>query len=170
MRLASLQSRILGLFLLVIVAVQAGGFVLVNSAGGAAARNTIGEDLVAAQGLLAQTDAGGAEFQRRGGDRHSVVEPRRGEIANVEPGHGVEPRAVVDRAALLDPEHAQQVRAGTFEPAQVVGVIDHAGAVGVLEIDAHRQHMGLALDPAREIRPLVLHPSSLPLNSGNCAG
>jgi len=47
MRLASLQSRILALFLLVVIGVQAGGFVLVNSVGGAAARNTIGEDLVA---------------------------------------------------------------------------------------------------------------------------
>ena len=47
MRLHSLQSRILALFLLVIVAVQVGGFVLVNTVGGAAARNTIGEELVA---------------------------------------------------------------------------------------------------------------------------
>jgi diguanylate cyclase (GGDEF)-like protein len=47
MSLRSLQSRILALFLLVIIAVQVGGFVLVNTVGGAAARNTIGEELVA---------------------------------------------------------------------------------------------------------------------------
>ena len=47
MSLRGLQSRILALFLLVVVAVQVGGFVLVNTVGGAAARNTIGEELVA---------------------------------------------------------------------------------------------------------------------------
>jgi diguanylate cyclase (GGDEF)-like protein len=47
MPFTSLQSRILALFLLVIVAVQVGGFVLVNTVGAASARNTIGEELVA---------------------------------------------------------------------------------------------------------------------------
>ena len=47
MSLRSLQSRILALFLLVVVGVQVGAFVLVNTVGGAAARNTIGEELVA---------------------------------------------------------------------------------------------------------------------------
>ncbi len=43
----SLQTRILALFLLLIVVVQVGGFVLVNTAGVTAARTTIGEQLVA---------------------------------------------------------------------------------------------------------------------------
>jgi diguanylate cyclase (GGDEF)-like protein len=47
MHMNSLQSRVLSLFLLLLIGVQLGGFVLVNTVGGAAARNSIGEDLVA---------------------------------------------------------------------------------------------------------------------------
>jgi len=47
MSLRGLQSRILALFLVVVVGVQIGAFVLVNTIGGAAARNSIGEELVA---------------------------------------------------------------------------------------------------------------------------
>jgi diguanylate cyclase (GGDEF)-like protein len=47
MPFASLRSRILALFLLVVIGVQAGGFVLVNTVGGASARNTIREELAA---------------------------------------------------------------------------------------------------------------------------
>jgi diguanylate cyclase (GGDEF)-like protein len=43
----SLQTRIIALFLTLIVFVQLGGFVLVNSVGDSAARKTIAEDLVA---------------------------------------------------------------------------------------------------------------------------
>src|SRR5438270_8317172 len=48
----SLQTRILALFLLLLLAVQIGGFVLVNTVGVAAARKTIGEDLVAGAKLF----------------------------------------------------------------------------------------------------------------------
>ena len=37
-----------------------------------------------------------------------------------------------------------------------VGVIDDAAAIGVLEIDADRQDMRVALDPACEVRPVLL--------------
>ena len=50
-----------------------------------------------------------------------------------------------------------------------VGVIDDAGEIGVLEIDADRQDMRLAFDPPGKVRPVAAHGSSLPLNSGNCA-
>jgi len=50
----SLQSQILALFLLLIVAVQVGGFILINTVGGTAARRTIGEEL----------DAGARVFDR----------------------------------------------------------------------------------------------------------
>jgi diguanylate cyclase (GGDEF)-like protein len=43
----SLQSRILALFLLLMVIVQVGGFVLINTVGMSAARKTVGEALVA---------------------------------------------------------------------------------------------------------------------------
>jgi diguanylate cyclase (GGDEF)-like protein len=47
MTMRSLQSRILALFLLLMVIVQAGGFVLINTVGMSAARKTVGEALVA---------------------------------------------------------------------------------------------------------------------------
>ncbi|HTS23385.1 MAG TPA: EAL domain-containing protein [Casimicrobiaceae bacterium] len=42
----SLQTRILALFLLLMIAVQVGGFVLINTVGIAAARKTVGDELV----------------------------------------------------------------------------------------------------------------------------
>ncbi len=42
----SLQTRILALFLLLMLAVQVGGFVLINTVGVAAARKTVGDELV----------------------------------------------------------------------------------------------------------------------------
>ena len=47
MTMRSLQSRILALFLLLMVIVQVGGFVLINTVGMSAARKTVGEALVA---------------------------------------------------------------------------------------------------------------------------
>ncbi len=52
MRPRTLQTRILALFLLLLVAVQLGGFVVINTVGVTAARNTIGEDLVAGAQLF----------------------------------------------------------------------------------------------------------------------
>ena len=43
----SLQTRILVLFLLLMVVVQIGGFLLINTVGGTAARKTVGDDLIA---------------------------------------------------------------------------------------------------------------------------
>ena len=48
----SLQTRILALFLLLLLAVQLGGFVLINTVGVASARKTIGEELVAGAQLF----------------------------------------------------------------------------------------------------------------------
>src|SRR5258706_8866532 len=42
----SLQTRILALFLLLMIAVQVGGFILINTVGVAAARKTVGDELV----------------------------------------------------------------------------------------------------------------------------
>src|SRR5215475_2782496 len=53
---------------------------------------------------------------------------------------------------------------------QVVGVIDVAGEIGVLVIDADRQDMGLAFDPPGKIRPIAARHSSPPLNRPNWAG
>src|SRR5690242_9965965 len=42
----SLQTRILAFFLLLMIAVQVGGFVLINTVGITAARKTVGDELV----------------------------------------------------------------------------------------------------------------------------
>ncbi|MGH8712875.1 MAG: diguanylate cyclase domain-containing protein, partial [Casimicrobiaceae bacterium] len=47
MPMRSLQTRILALFLLLIFVVQVGGFVLINTVGGKAARSTVGGEVVA---------------------------------------------------------------------------------------------------------------------------
>src|SRR6202022_4553383 len=47
MTMRSLQRRILTLFLLLMVVVQVGGFVLINTVGMTAARKTVGDDLIA---------------------------------------------------------------------------------------------------------------------------
>ena len=47
MPMRSLQTRILALFLLLIFVVQVGGFVLINTVGGNAARSTVGAEVVA---------------------------------------------------------------------------------------------------------------------------
>ncbi|MEP6655598.1 MAG: cache domain-containing protein, partial [Betaproteobacteria bacterium] len=48
----TLQTRILALFLLLMLVVQVGGFVLVNTVGVAAARKSIGEELIAGTALF----------------------------------------------------------------------------------------------------------------------
>ena len=58
----------------------------------------------------------------------------------------IEPRRV-------DAEQPDEVGAGALEEFEEVGVIDDAGAIGVLEIDAHRKDMGLALDAAGNVGP-----------------
>ena len=80
---------------------------------------------------------GGAQFLGAALDQHRVVEPGRGGVADGDIGDGIGAFARFLRRALVDAEQAQHVRAGALEPAQVVGVIDHAGQVGVLEIGAH---------------------------------
>jgi diguanylate cyclase (GGDEF)-like protein len=55
-----LQSRLLALLLLLVVGVQIGGFALINTVGGTAARNAIGQDLLAGARVfdrLAEEDA-----------------------------------------------------------------------------------------------------------------
>ncbi len=66
------------------------------------------------------------------------------------------PILAVGDALMVDAEQPDEVRPAALAEFQVVGVIDDAGEIGVLEIDADRQHMRLALDPPGKIRPLAL--------------
>ena len=50
---------------------------------------------------------------------------------------------------MMNSGQAQEVAAAALEEAKVIGVIDDAGEVGVLVIDAQRQQMLTAVDAAR---------------------
>jgi hypothetical protein len=71
------------------------------------------------------------------------------------------------KALMVDAEQPDEVGPAALAELQVVGVIDVAGEIGVLVIDADRQDMGLAFYPSGKIRPIDLRHSSLPLNKPN---
>src|SRR5688500_187292 len=52
---------------------------------------------------------------------------------------------------LIDPGSADHVRSSALHEPQIIGVIDDAGGVGVLEIDGQREMM-LGADEAAAIR------------------
>src|SRR5690242_3205289 len=64
----SLQTRILGLFLALMVVVQVGGFVLVDTVGKNAAHTTIGDELIAGENVfrrsLSQEEVRLAQYAR----------------------------------------------------------------------------------------------------------
>ena len=49
---------------------------------------------------------------------------------------------------LIDPGGKQHIRAGALHEPQIIGVIDHAGEIGVLEIDTQDEMMLLAFKAA----------------------
>src|SRR5580704_8028192 len=69
---------------------------------------------------------------------------------------------------MLDAEQPQIVGAAALHEAQIIGVIDDAGKVGVLVIDPHR-HEVLAI-PDFAVEADQAHSSSPCPNSRNCAG
>ena len=85
------------------------------------------------------------------------------EVVDLDPAHD-EDRGLAGRRfsepRRVDAEQPDEVGAGALEEFEEVGVIDDAGAIGVLEIDAHREDMGLALDAAGNVGP----------PPGQCAG
>src|SRR3546814_7345501 len=82
------------------------------------------------------------------GDHQRSIEPRGRAVADRAFADRIGAAAFFPRRALIDPGEAEQVRAGAFHVAQVIGVIDHPRQIGVLEIDAQRQ-TGPAPDEAR---------------------
>ncbi len=68
------------------------------------------------------------------GDRHCMDRPE-----TVTGGHG---------GAVADPGVAEHFGAGALHVAQIIGVIDNAGVVGILVIDTHREVMAARRDAA----------------------
>ena len=79
-------------------------------------------------------------------DQQRIVEPRRAPVADGEVGDGIGALARLVRGALVDPGGAHHVRPRALQVAQVIGVIDDPGEVGILEIDAQPE----AVDPVHE--------------------
>ena len=57
-------------------------------------------------------------------------------------GDDVDALAALDRGALVDPDRAQHVRARALHIFEIIGIIDDARDVRVLEIDAEREMVG----------------------------
>ena len=70
---------------------------------------------------------------------------------------GSRPPRAVDQRAMVVADQAQEIGAAALAPAHVAAVIDEAGEVGVLEVDADGQHVARARrvhdDAAGEIGP-----------------
>ena len=68
---------------------------------------------------------------------------------------------------VVDAEQADEVGSAPLAELEIVRVIDEAGEIGVLEIDADGQDVDVALDPSGEVRPILFGHESSPLNRGN---
>ena len=120
MSIGSLQTRIVALFLALIVLVQLGVFVLVNSAGVATARKSIGEDLV----------AGARVFERvREQDRDRLIQAARLLSATAAFRQAIAPRDKSDVTQVLtrygrqiDAELIMLIRADDIVAADTTGI------------------------------------------------
>src|SRR5689334_16926870 len=120
MSIGSLQTRIVALFLALIVLVQLGVFVLVNSVGVATARKSIGEDLV----------AGAHVFERvREQDRDRLIQSARLLSATAAFRQAIAPRDKSDVTAVLtrygrqiDAELIMLIRADDVVAADTTGI------------------------------------------------
>ena len=97
-----------------------------------------------------------ADLGAFGCNLQDVIDPGGTQIVDLEAAHD-EGRGLraFDQIAMVDAEQAQEVGAAALAPAQVGGVVDQAGEVGVLEIDPDRQDVTAALDPPGEIGPVA---------------
>ena len=72
---------------------------------------------------------------------------------------GSRPSGAVDQGTMVVADEAQEIRAAALAPADVTAVIDEAGKIGVLEIDADGQDMSprpcINSDAAGKIGPAL---------------
>ncbi len=93
-------------------------------------------------------------------DFEEVVDPRGlQEVADHAPDHEAHalPCFLPMHLMVMDAEQAQAIGAAALAEFEIVGVIDRAGEIRVLVIDAHRQHMQAALDAARRVLASLSH-------------
>ena len=95
-------------------------------------------------------DRGGTNLLDAAEDDKFLPEARRLQIADAALGDVISAVSRAEHFGLIDPDRAQHVGAGPLHELQIIGVVDHAGSVGVLEIDAEREPV-LAADESAAV-------------------
>ena len=70
-------------------------------------------------------------------DLEKIVEARRGKVADLTVEHGEDDPVITAQSGLLDPAKAQHLGTRPLGEIQIAAVIDDAGGIDVLIIDAH---------------------------------
>jgi hypothetical protein len=122
-------------------------------------RYQLAQRLLLAAHLLGERDMRAAHLGAGGDDLEQIVDAGRAQIVDLQPAYDEKRRcaAIARRVQLrvVHAEQAQEVGAAALAPAQIVGVVDEAGEIGVLEIDADRQDVPTPLNPPGQIRPAL---------------
>ena len=103
----------------------------------------------------------GAQLFACGLDLHGIVKPGRGRVANGQFSDGKGAFASLVDRALVNPQQPDKVGTGTLKPAQVIGMLDHTGKVGVFKIGAHGKAVHLAINQSRRGRRKRRHDPAL---------
>ena len=90
---------------------------------------------------LLNVDRRCADLIDRADDLKVVTEPRRLTVADVDLDHGIGASRRAQLGRLVDSDRADHVRARPLHELQVIGIIDDAVGVRVLEIDRQREMM-----------------------------
>ena len=90
----------------------------------------------------------GADLDQSARDDQRVVEPCRLPVSDGEIGDDIEAPARLEGSALVDAGGAKHVRPRPLHEAEIIGVIDDARKIGVLEIDAQREAVLAAFEAA----------------------
>ena len=103
-----------------------------------------GKNLAIPQGLLAQHNPRTARLDQGGHNFENIVDPCRTQVADIQlpdgksNGRTMRP---VGKLGVVDPAMTQEVRTAAFEEADIGAVIDKAGEIRVLVINANGKHM-----------------------------
>src|SRR3569623_2652327 len=90
------------------------------------------------QHMLTEGQAGAAVCRHLRRPGHQPVETGWAQIVQLRGTYGEYNIVRADECILFDTAAAQPLRAGTCHELEVVGVVHHATAVGILIIDAYR--------------------------------